>query len=33
MNDTGATGKGYFVGANCGVCADAKWLKASRTLQ
>jgi dienelactone hydrolase len=33
MNDTGANGKGYFVGANCGICADAQWQKASRTLQ
>jgi hypothetical protein len=32
MNDTSAAGKGYFVGANCGICSDAKWQKASRTL-
>jgi hypothetical protein len=33
MGDTSAKGKGYFVGANCGICADAKWQSASRTLQ
>ena len=33
MNDTGATGKGYFVGANCVICVDAKWQTASRLLQ
>jgi hypothetical protein len=33
MNDTSAKGKGYFVGANCGICADATWQKASRTIQ
>ena len=33
MGDTSAKGKGYFVGANCGICADAKWQTASRTLQ
>jgi hypothetical protein len=32
MNDTSAAGKGYFVGANCGICADSMWLKASRPL-
>jgi hypothetical protein len=33
MNDTSAKGKGYFVGPNCGICADEKWQKASRTMQ
>lgn len=33
MHDTGPTGKGYFVGANCGICSDANWQKASRGLQ
>lgn len=33
MNDTGARGKGYFVGPDCGICGDAKWRIASRTLQ
>jgi hypothetical protein len=33
MNDTGPKGKGYFVGANCVICADSKWQAASRTLQ
>jgi hypothetical protein len=33
MNDTGATGKGYFVGAGCGICGDSMWQIASRSLQ
>ena len=33
MNDTGATGKGYFVGSGCGICGDSKWQIASRSLQ
>jgi hypothetical protein len=33
MNDTSAKGKGYFVGAGCGICGDAKWQIASRSLQ
>jgi hypothetical protein len=32
MNDTSATGKGYFAGTGCGICADAKWQTASRAL-
>ena len=24
-NDTSASGKGYFVGAECRLCADAQW--------
>jgi dienelactone hydrolase len=33
MNDTSAKGKGYFVGAGCGICGDGKWQTASRALQ
>ena len=33
MNDTSAKGKGYFVGAACGLCSDPKWTSASRSLQ
>lgn len=33
LNDAGPGGKGYFVGAACGVCADANWRTASRSLQ
>lgn len=33
LNDTSATGKGYFVGANCGMCGDAKWQVNSRNLR
>jgi hypothetical protein len=33
MGDTGPKGKGYFVGAGCGICGDAKWQTASRALQ
>src|SRR5688500_17911113 len=32
MGDTSAQGKGYFVGAGCGICADSKWQTASRSL-
>jgi dienelactone hydrolase len=32
MNDTSAKGKGYFVGAGCGVCGDSNWRIASRSL-
>jgi hypothetical protein len=32
MNDMTAKGKGYFVGAGCGICADSKWQTASRSL-
>src|SRR5688500_10104671 len=32
MGDTGATGKGYFSGPNCRICADSKWQTASRSL-
>jgi hypothetical protein len=33
MGDTSATGKGYFVGAGCGICGDSNWQIASRSLQ
>jgi dienelactone hydrolase len=33
MGDTSAKGKGYFVGAGCGICGDAMWQVASRSLQ
>ena len=32
-NDTGATGKGYFVGPGCGLCANAQWKIDSRSLR
>ena len=32
MNDTSAKGRGYFVGANCGICTDANWQVQSRGL-
>jgi hypothetical protein len=32
MNDTGASGRGYFAGSNCGVCNDSKWQIQSRGL-
>ena len=32
MGDTGPAGKGYFTGAGCGICGDAKWQAASRAL-
>jgi hypothetical protein len=31
-NDSGPRGKGYFVGAACGLCADAKWQVGFRSL-
>lgn len=33
LNDTGATGKGVFVGPACSLCANAQWRTASRSLQ
>ena len=33
LNDTSAKGKGYFVGASCGMCADTKWTVNSRGLR
>jgi hypothetical protein len=33
LNDTSAKGKGYFVGPQCGICADARWQVASRGLR
>jgi dienelactone hydrolase len=33
MNDSGAAGKGYFVGPDCGICDDSKWRTASRSLE
>lgn len=33
MNDTGATGRGYFVGDGCGLCANAQWKIVSRSLR
>ena len=32
-NDTGAKAKGVFVGDPCGLCSDAKWTTASRSLK
>jgi dienelactone hydrolase len=32
LNDTSAKGKGYFVGANCGICGDTKWQVGSKGL-
>jgi dienelactone hydrolase len=32
MNDTSAKGRGYFVGANCGICTDSNWQVQSRGL-
>jgi hypothetical protein len=31
--DTGATGKGMFLGAGCGLCTDPKWTVESKRLQ
>jgi hypothetical protein len=31
--DTGATGKGMFVGANCGLCNDPNWTLQSKNIQ
>jgi hypothetical protein len=33
LNDTSASSKGYFTGAGCGICGDAKWTTASRSLR
>ncbi len=33
MNDTSRTGKGYFVGAQCGLCTDTQWKTNSRSLR
>jgi len=33
MNDTSASGKGYFVGDKCGICGDATWQTASKALK
>jgi hypothetical protein len=32
LGDTGAAGRGYFVGADCGLCKDASWQVSSRAL-
>ena len=33
LNDTSATGKGYFVGNACGLCSNALWKTDSRSLK
>ena len=33
MNDLSRTGKGYFVGAQCGLCTDSQWKTNSRALR
>jgi dienelactone hydrolase len=33
MNDTGAKGKGYFVGPRCGLCTNSQWQVNSRSLR
>ena len=33
VNDTSASGKGYFVGDTCVLCSDAKWQTASKSLK
>jgi hypothetical protein len=33
MGDTSATGRGYFVGDNCGICKDSNWEVQSRSLR
>ena len=33
MNDTSATGKGYFVGNPCGLCSNPQWKTDSRSLK
>jgi hypothetical protein len=33
MNDTGATGRGYFAGDGCKLCGDPQWQVASRGLR
>jgi dienelactone hydrolase len=32
MGDTSATGRGHFVGGDCGICKDATWQVAARSL-
>ena len=31
--DTGATGKGYFVGTTCGLCGNSQWKIDSKSLR
>jgi dienelactone hydrolase len=33
MGDTGETGRGYFLGDNCGICGDPNWETTSRSLR
>ncbi len=33
QGDTSAKGKGYFIGANCGLCTDSNWKVQSRSLK
>jgi dienelactone hydrolase len=33
MGDTGAAGRGYFVGDGCGICKDSNWKIQSRSLR
>ena len=33
MNDVSATGKGYFMGSACGLCANSQWKTDSRSLR
>ncbi len=33
QGDTSAKGKGYFLGANCGLCTDSNWQVQSRSLK
>jgi dienelactone hydrolase len=33
MGDTSAAGRGYFVGAGCGICKDSSWIAQSRSLR
>jgi hypothetical protein len=32
MGDTGATGRGFFLGDACGICRDPNWETDSRSL-
>jgi hypothetical protein len=32
QGNTDASGRGYFVGEACGICADSNWVTASRSL-
>jgi endo-1,4-beta-xylanase len=32
-NDSSAAGKGYFVGASCGLCSNSQWKTDSRSLR